>query len=42
VSGEDELTRDILVGLRDLKDILERLERLMMQIALGMGVRPDG
>ena len=38
----DLRARDILTGLRELKDMLARLERLMEQIALGLGVRPHG
>jgi hypothetical protein len=48
VSSDDEEVardlhaRDIIAGLNELRDILMRLEALMTQIALGMGMRPHG
>lgn len=35
-----QLANDILVELRDVRDTLARLERLMEKIALGLGVTP--
>jgi hypothetical protein len=34
--------RDIIDELREIKETLAQLERLIEQIALGMGVRPHG
>jgi hypothetical protein len=40
--ARDLNARDILLGLAELKDTLARLERLLVRIALGMGIKPDG
>ncbi len=40
--ARDLHARDIIAGLNELRDILVRLETLMTQIALGLGVRPNG
>jgi hypothetical protein len=38
----EDTQRDILRVLLELRDRIKRLEALMMQIAIGLGVDPNG
>jgi hypothetical protein len=38
----EDTQRDILNVLLELRDRLKQLEKVMLAIALGLGVKPDG
>jgi hypothetical protein len=39
--ARDMSARDLFAELRDLRDVLARLEKLMVRIALSLGLKPE-